>query len=145
MLGRHIQGVEAVPLVFSFRAVHDREAHASEDRFHAVADNRQRMAMAERRRPPRQRHVDRARGPLGRYRHGLMRGPARLDRLLQFIGEPPDVFFQFGWRAADLLHPGRDDAVLATEVLVADSLRVARRARGCEIALEGGELLLDGG
>ena len=58
MLGRHVQRVEAVPLVFDLRAFDDREAHAREDVFHAVAHERQRMAMAERAAGAGQRDVD---------------------------------------------------------------------------------------
>ena len=48
MLGRHVQRVEAVPLVFDLRTFDDGEAHAREDGFHAIAHDGQRMAMAER-------------------------------------------------------------------------------------------------
>ena len=40
VIGRHVQRVEAVPLVLDLRAFDDREAHAREDGFHPIADER---------------------------------------------------------------------------------------------------------
>ena len=37
MLGRHVQRVEAVPLVLDLGPFDDREAHAREDLFHLLA------------------------------------------------------------------------------------------------------------
>ena len=48
MLGRHVQRVEAVPLVLDLGTFDDREAHAREDVFHAIAHDGERMAVAER-------------------------------------------------------------------------------------------------
>ena len=58
MLGRHVQRVEAVPLVLDLGTFDDREAHAREDVFHAIAHDGQRMPVAERRAAARQRDVD---------------------------------------------------------------------------------------
>src|SRR5262249_42506793 len=51
----------------------------------------------------------------------------------------------FGRRAADQLHPRRDDAVLAAEIAIADRLRVARARGRAELALESGDVDSDGG
>ena len=85
MLRRHVQRVEAVPLVLDLGPFDDREPHAREDLFHAVAHDGQRMAVAEARRAAGQRDVDAAgrRGVLRRLFVGL---PARLDGLLQLVG-----------------------------------------------------------
>ena len=92
MLGRHVQRVEAVPLVFDLRTFDDGETHAREDGFHAFADERERMAMAERGRAARQRDVDRAGWTCARARRDSSeRRPARFDRLLQFVGEAADL------------------------------------------------------
>ena len=58
MLGRHVQRVEAVPLVLDLGPFDDREPHAREDLFDPVADDGERMAVAEQRRAAGQRHVD---------------------------------------------------------------------------------------
>src|SRR2546429_2533412 len=47
MLGGHVQRVEAVPLVLRFGPLDRREPHACEDLFQLIADDGQRMAMAE--------------------------------------------------------------------------------------------------
>src|SRR5207253_57552 len=60
MFGRHVQRVEAVPLVLDFRTFDDGEAHAREDLFEPIADDGEWMAMPERRQAPGERDVDRA-------------------------------------------------------------------------------------
>src|SRR5215213_2370024 len=94
---------------------------------------------AKRRRPARERDVD------GVMRRGgglirLVRGPALFDRLLQLVGEAPDVLLLIGRCGGNQRHPRGDDAVLAAEVVVADGLRVTGRARRTQIGLEGGNL-----
>ena len=78
--------------------------------------------------PAGQRDVDRARWPRAARRRvaGYAR-PARLDRLLQLVGEPADarVSGPAARRAIACIHDG-DDAVLAAEIAVAD--RTAPRA-----------------
>ena len=126
VLRRHVQRVEAVPLVLGFRPLDGGEAHAREDLLELVAHDGQRMAMAEARHPPRQRHVDGAggRGVLRRLLVGL---PARFDGDFQGVGVLADVLLLIGRRAANQLHPRRDDAVLASEIAVAQRLALRRR------------------
>ena len=90
-----------------------------------------------------QRHVDAAgrRGVLRRLLVGL---PPRLDRRFQRVGVLADVLLLIGRRAANQLHPRRDDAVLASEVAVAERLGVADGRRGRELALERGDMRVDG-
>ena len=57
MLGRHVERVEAVPLVFDLGAVDDGEAHPREDGLHALAHDGQRVAVSERGLASRQRDV----------------------------------------------------------------------------------------
>ena len=90
MLRRHVQRVEAVPLVLDLGAFDDREPHAREDLFHAVAHDGQRMAMAEARHAAGQRDVDAA-GRRGVLRRLFVGRPARFDRLLQLVGVAADV------------------------------------------------------
>ena len=71
-------------------------------------------------------------------------GPPRLDRLLQFVRKTADVALVLGGGAGDQLHPGRDDAVLAAEIPVADRLRLAIGGRRGEVRLECRNLRLDG-
>jgi hypothetical protein len=60
VLGRHVQRVEAVPLVLDLRPLDDGEAHAREDLLHPVAHDGQRMPVAEPRPASWKRHVDAA-------------------------------------------------------------------------------------
>ena len=128
MLGRHVQRVEAVPLVLDFRSFDDGKTHAREDLFHAIADDGERVAMPEQRRAAWERDVNRVAGRRVRARRCDVRGPARLDRLLQIVGEAADGFLLVRRRARDLLHPRRDDAVLAAEKPIAQRLGVAWRS-----------------
>ena len=132
---RHVQRVKAVPLVFRLRPLDDRKAHASENVVETIAHDGQRVAMAQARRPSRQRHGDGAGGGgvAGLFR---IRRPPRVDGLLQLVGVASDAFLFVGGRGADELHPGCDHAVLASEVAVADGLRVARRLRLSEFGVE---------
>ena len=104
MLGRHVQRVEAVPVVFRFRTFDDGEPHAREDRFELIADDGQRVAMADGGHAAGQRDVD---GVFRRLvaRVFLVRLPARFDRLLQLVRVASDVFLLIRRRAADQLHP----------------------------------------
>ena len=105
---------------------------------------RQGMAVAEERLAAGQRDVDAARRG-GRRGGRLVLFPPRLDGLLQLVGQPPDLALLVRRRAADRLHPRRDDAVLAAEKPVAHRLRVARGRRLRELGFEAGDLGLHGG
>src|SRR5437762_438027 len=101
------------------------------------------MPAAEDRDAARERDVDRARrGPIARAL--FVRLPARLDRLLQLVRVAADRLFRVGRRAADELHPRRDDRVLASEVAIADRLGVAAGPGRRELALERGDVCGDG-
>ena len=145
MIFRHVERVEAVPLVFDLGAVDDGEAHPRVDGLHALTHDGQRMPVTERRLAPGQRDVHGA----GRARVGGARlevgGPAALDGLLQVVGVAPDGLLLVGRCAGDLLHPRRDDAVLAAEVFVANRLRLACGRRRGEIGRKPVDLALDGG
>ena len=124
MLGRHVQRVEAVPVVFGLGALDHGEAHAREDGFELVANDGQGVPVAEQRDAAGQGDVDAAGRRRGLRGFGVL-GPACVDRLLQLVGVPPDVFLLIGGRSANQLHPRGDDAVLAAEIAVADGGRIA--------------------
>ncbi len=60
MLRRHVERFEVVIVVFELRPIDHLEAEAREDRFNPLAQDRQRMTMADARGPTGQRDVDRA-------------------------------------------------------------------------------------
>jgi hypothetical protein len=95
------------------------------------------------RRGTRQLQVDAAgrRGVLCPLR---VRLPARLDRDLQGVGVQADVLFLVGRRAANQLHPRRDDAVLASEVAITEGLGVVEGCGSRELALERSDVRVDG-
>ena len=110
-------------------------------RLHAVADERERMAVAERRAAAGQRDVDGAGGT--RVLRGAAPGrPSSVLRSACFssLAQRPMAFFSSGVRGRDQLHPGGDDAVLAAEVPVADGLRVPGGRACAELRLERGDL-----
>ena len=85
MLGRHVERFEVVVVVLELGPLEDEEAHAAEDRFDALAQQRQRMAVAERRGPARQRDVDRVRRRARRLGRREPRVEARFDVLLELV------------------------------------------------------------
>ena len=85
MLRRHVERFEVVVIVLELRPLDDDEAEPQEDRFDAVAQQRQRMAMTDERRAPRQRHVERVAGGPARQRRLRLFEP-RLDILLERVG-----------------------------------------------------------
>ena len=99
--------------------------------------------MPEERNAARKRDVDGAGRRLiaGALLVGL---PARLDRLLQLVRVKADALLRVGGGAAKQLHPRGDDAVLASEVAVAEGLRVAAALRRGKLALERGDVCGDG-
>jgi hypothetical protein len=105
----------------------DGEPHAREDRFHAVAHDREGMAAPEPRRPP---GSVTSTAPAGRgigVDGFLVGGPARFDLLFQLVCVAPNqLLLTRPAPVANQLHPGRHNAVLAAEEAVADRLRVAR-------------------
>ena len=135
MLRRHVQGVEAMPFVFDFGPLHDCEAHAREDFLHAIAHHSQGMTMTQQRYAAGKRDVDGAgRGRV--LRRFLVRFPASLDGDLERVGALPDGLLLIGRRAPDQLHPRRDDALLASEIAIAERLGVVERGRSRELTLE---------
>ncbi len=144
MLGRHVQRVEAVPLVFDLRTFDRREAHTREDLLHAVANERQRMAVTEGRFAAGQGDVDgvsRLRGCLARFKVG---GPAFLELLLQGIGELAELALVRGRRRREAFHPLGEHAAFSSEVAVAHGLSVLTGRRCVQILVELGEHALDG-
>src|SRR5215208_570614 len=101
------------------------------------------MPMAELRAAARQCDVDAA-GGRAIARRSLVLRPARFNRLLQLVGIAADVLFLIGRSAANLRHPAGDDAVLASEIAVAQRLGIGERRGGRELALEGGDVGVNG-
>ena len=143
MIARHVQRVEAVPLVLEFRAFDKREAHAREDRLHPIAHDGQRMVVAERRDTARQRDVNSVGGAGPLVGAFGPRDPAGLDGLLQLVRVPADVPLVGGRGARDRLHPRGDDAVFPAEIPVAHRLDLAGGLRRGKLSLERGDLGLD--
>src|SRR4051812_44887005 len=87
MLRRHVERFEVVVIVFELGPLDDEEAEAEEDRLDPLAQQRQRMAMADERRTPGQRDVDRA--GLARAIRGGLRdgGEPRVDGVLDVLLE----------------------------------------------------------
>ena len=87
MLRRHVERFEVVVVVLELGPFDDEEPEAREDRLDALAQQRQRVAVADARRAARQRDVDGAAG--GRdCGGGLERSRrARFDVGLELVGE----------------------------------------------------------
>ncbi len=124
MLCRHVQRVEAVPLVLDFRAFDDGEAHAREDGFHAVANDGERMAMAERGAAAGQRDVESVGGAPGPLRRGTLFGETRFDLDLERVRQPAERRAVFRRGGRDRLHQRGDDTALACEIAVAGGLQI---------------------
>jgi hypothetical protein len=129
-----------VPLVFDFRSFHDREAHAREDVFQLIADDRERVAVAEGRHATRQGDVD----PIPRHRRARQRFPDRvagigeplLDVALEVVGLGAALAaFVRGRRGQILQQPG-DNSIFAAEVPIAERLNVARLGGRAQLRVE---------
>jgi hypothetical protein len=127
MLGRHVQRIEAVPLVLDLRPLDDRDSHAGEDAFHTIAHQRQRMTVTEWWSSPGQGDVHGAHSSRSVALLGLrlIRRPARFDALLELVGPTADGSLVVGRGAGNELHPPGHDAVLSPEIPVPDRLRVS--------------------
>ncbi len=136
MFGRHVQRVEAVPLVFDFRPFDDGESHAREDGFHAIAHERQRMATTEPRLATRQGDVEARsleRCALGRRANGFGRlFDALLDVGFETIGAGAALATLFRRDRPEVLQKPRDQSVFAPEVAIADRLHVASLDRALQ-------------
>ena len=141
MLRRHVQCVEAVPLVLDLGPFDNSEAHPREDLFQTIADRGERMAAAQPRSPSRQRDVDRAGGHAIASR-GLVLRPPRFDRLFQLVRPAANLLLLVGRRRPTHLHPRRDDAVLALRGN--DRAAWASRADAREGGLDRHDQALDG-
>src|SRR5262245_42935247 len=130
MLGRHVERVEAMPLVLDFRAFDDGEAHAGKDRFHAIAYERQRMAAAERGLTAGQRHVEAGaleRRAFGRFAAGFSGlVDLLLDVGLESIGAGAPLTTFLRRNRPEVLQQACDQSVFASQITIADGLYVAR-------------------
>ncbi len=144
MLGRHVQGFEIVVVVFELGALDDEETHPAEDRFDALAQQRQGMAVAEGRQTPRQGHVDAAGRRPGFRRLGEPVIELRLDRLLEIVGELAEQGPHVGGGRSERLQQARHTSTLPGEVPVADAPQRRFAGGGREIAFELGPEFVDG-
>src|SRR5215470_17453290 len=119
MFRRHVQRVEAVPLVLHLGALDDCEPHTGEDVFELSPDDGQGMAMTESDRAARERDVDGARGR--RECRSLLEPlrPARLELFLQSVRELTELLLFCGSGCREPLHPFREDAVFSAEIAIA--------------------------
>ena len=119
MLGGHVERFEIVVVVLELRSFGDEEALAEEEALDPVAQQRERMTMADERRPTGERDVDCVRGRLagGRLREAI--GQVRVDVLFELVGLAAERGPLIRGRGGDILQQVRDRAVLARQVLVA--------------------------
>ena len=137
MLGRHVERFEVVVVVLELGPFDDLVAHAREDGLDALAQQGQRMAVADRRRAAGQRDVDRA-------RWADARRAARLDALverrfdvsLSALASWPSRGPLLGGRGAERLQQRRDQPALPRQIFVAEGAEVGLRAGAGEILLE---------
>ena len=144
MLGRHVQGFEVVPVVFSLGAVEDLVALSREDRLDAGAELRQRMETPDRWRTARKGDIDAA----GR---AACRGQGRqtlvehdLDVLLELVDLLAERRALLRRGRAEGFHQPGHRAALAAQVLVAQRLQVRVRADGGHVGSELGFQVGDG-
>ncbi len=143
MLRRHVERFEVVVVVLELRPVDDQEAEAREDRFDALAKNRQRMPMADSPNAAGQRDVDAAcRG--ARRRRGLeARGEARVEIFLQLVDELTEARPVVGRHLSEALQQGGDEPALAREIAIADRPNIRLVRGGRQILLEPGPERVD--
>ena len=136
MLGGHVERFEVVVIVLDLGAFEHLIAEACENRLDLLAHDCQRMAMPDQRRTSRQRDVDRAGG---RFR-GIERGSALAEPLLEFllelVGGLAEYRFHVGRRRGHRLHQRGDEAVLSSEVFVAEGLKIRFRGNTRRFLLE---------
>ena len=136
MLGRHVERFEVVVVVLELGPFDDEEAEAGEDRFDALAQQAQRMTVADGRCPARQRDVDRAPGGTG-LRCGLdALTEDAFDVLLGGVGELAETGPFLGGRGPEGFEQRRDEPALPRQVFVAEGAEVGLRAGAGEILLE---------
>ena len=136
MIGRHVERFEVVIVVLELRPLEDEEAHAAEDRFDALAQQRQGMTVAERRGPARQRDVHRVRRRARRLGRRDALVEARFDLLLQLVRQLAEERTRVGGRRPERLEQRGDEPALSREIPIAHGAERGR-ARGLrEIALE---------
>ena len=123
VLGRHVERLEVVEVVFDFGAFEDLVAHAREDVLDLLTDAHQRMHVTERCESAGQRDVDGA----GRRPRRLQRVPLLLDRVFDFGLERVDQTAEFAARLmrqrAERLHQAGNRSGLAAEKLVLKRLQ----------------------
>src|SRR4029079_15002683 len=141
VLRRHVERFEVVVVVLELGALGDEEAEAQEDRLDALAQQRERMAMADERRPPGQRHVDGVAG--GTLRGGLRQPLVQLGTNLLFerVGFAPERGPAIGGRRRDVLEQRRQQAALARQVAILQRAQVRLADGGRRFAVE---LLFEG-
>ena len=110
MLRRHVERFEVVVIVLELGPLDDQEPHAQEDGLDPLAQQRERMAMAEQRRAARQRDVDRVAGRAARRRLREPLGQRRVDVLFELVGGLAERRALVGRRRRDVLQERGDRA-----------------------------------
>src|SRR5262249_41108217 len=138
VLGRHVERVETVPLVFNFGPFHDRKSHACEDFFHAIADDGQRMPVAQMERATGERHVE-AIGSWRRVVTILKLFPPGLELAFQPVCKLTEITFPIRRSRREALHPVRHNAVAAAQISIAYELCLVPGLGRPDLAIESGE------
>jgi hypothetical protein len=135
VLGRHVERFEVVVVVFELGTFDDEEAEAGEDRLDALAQQAQRMTVADGRRRPGSvtSTAPWADAPRGRCLDALTEDA--FDVLLGGVGELPRRG-RPRRRGAEGFEQRRDQPALPRQVFVAEGAEVGLRAGAGEILLE---------
>jgi hypothetical protein len=140
MIHRHVERFEVVVIVLELGPLDDQEAEAQEDGLDALAQQRERMPVADERRTAGQRDVDGVGPALALLRRARELREARLDDLfdvlLQLVGRLAEARTLVGAGAPERLHEGGDQAVLARQIPVAHAAQIGVARRGRHVGVE---------
>src|SRR5262249_17627752 len=135
MIRGHVEGLEVVIIVLELWSFDDQEPHAEEDLFDALAQQCERMTAPEQRRTSGQRYVDGVGGGCLTEQF-FLRLELRFGALFETVERLAKRSTLVRRLSGDSLQLEGDPAVLARQVLVADSTNLGLRVRRAEILLE---------
>src|SRR5688572_15288413 len=115
MIRGHVERFEVVVVVFDFGAFEHLVPEARKDLDYFIADQAERMTVAELRPAPRQRNVHRVSGTPRRGELLFERGKRGLDFFLQLVGALAERLLLLGRGALERLHERRDPAVTTAD------------------------------
>ena len=136
MIRRHVERFEVVVVVLDLGAFEHLVAEAREDLDHFIANQAERMAMAELRHAAGQRDVDGVGGPARRGERRLALGERGFDFLLELVGALAERFLLLGRRGLERLHEGGGPAVVAADPARAQRLQLRVRTHLGQLGAE---------